>query len=60
VLAQEDDSGDLVRKLEARLVQLRLLDVVRVDGEYGTSTTAAVEAFQRDRATCAPPARSTS
>jgi peptidoglycan hydrolase-like protein with peptidoglycan-binding domain len=29
--------------------QLRLLDVVRVDGEYGTSTTAAVEAFQRSR-----------
>jgi peptidoglycan hydrolase-like protein with peptidoglycan-binding domain len=38
-----------VRKLEARLVQLRLLDEIRVDGEYGTSTTAAVEAFQRSR-----------
>jgi peptidoglycan hydrolase-like protein with peptidoglycan-binding domain len=49
VLAQEDDTGDLVRKLEARLVQLRLLDEIRVDGEYGTSTTAAVEAFQRSR-----------
>jgi peptidoglycan hydrolase-like protein with peptidoglycan-binding domain len=47
VLAQEEDSGDLVRKLEARLVQLGLLDVIRVDGEYGTSTTAAVKAFQR-------------
>jgi peptidoglycan hydrolase-like protein with peptidoglycan-binding domain len=47
VLAQEDDTGDLVRKLEARLVQLGLLDVIRVDGEYGTSTTAAVKAFQR-------------
>ena len=49
VLAQEDDTGDLVRKLEARLVQLRLLDEIRVDGEYGTSTTAAVKAFQRSR-----------
>jgi hypothetical protein len=46
-LWREDDSGDGVRELEARLAQLRLLDRVRVDGTYGTSTTKAVRTYQQ-------------
>jgi lipoprotein-anchoring transpeptidase ErfK/SrfK len=46
-LWSEDDRGDDVRELEARLAQLELLDRVRVDGTYGTSTTKAVRAYQK-------------
>jgi len=48
-LWREGDTGSDVRSLEARLVQLRLLQPVRVDGDYGTSTTTAVRTLQARR-----------
>jgi peptidoglycan hydrolase-like protein with peptidoglycan-binding domain len=41
-----DDTGLDVRKLEARLVQLGLLNKRWVDGSYGTMTRSAVRSFQ--------------
>ncbi len=41
-----DDTGLDVRKLEARLVQLGLLNKKWVDGSYGTMTRSAVRSFQ--------------
>ena len=41
-----DDTGLAVRKLEARLVQLGLLNKKWVDDSYGTMTRSAVRSFQ--------------
>lgn len=49
VLMSEDDTGDRVRELEARLAQLDRLSTRYVDGVYGTSTTKGVRSFQNSR-----------
>lgn len=41
------DSGDFVRQIQNRLYALGYLDGAR-DGEYGSTTRAAVESFQRN------------
>ncbi|MFI5736719.1 L,D-transpeptidase family protein [Kribbella sp. NPDC051587] len=38
-----------VRKLEARLIQLKLLDKQYLDNEYGTMTRSAVKKFQQSK-----------
>jgi L,D-transpeptidase catalytic domain/Putative peptidoglycan binding domain len=43
------DRSSKVRGLEARLVQLRLLDPRRVDGYYGTATRSAVSSLQQSQ-----------
>ncbi len=45
-LWRNGDSGTEVREVEARLVQLDLLDKQYVDDSYGTMTRAAVRTFQ--------------
>ena len=41
-----EDNGLTVRKIEARLAQLGLLDKKYVDGSFGTMTRSAVQKFQ--------------
>jgi hypothetical protein len=41
------DTGSRVRNLEARLVQLGLIDKKYLDDEFGTMTRSAVRSFQR-------------
>jgi hypothetical protein len=41
------DSGPKVRNLEARLIQLKLLDQKYLDDSFGTMTRSAVKEFQR-------------
>src|SRR3954470_7338530 len=40
-------SGASVRKVEARLVQLKLLDKQWLDNDFGTMTRSAVKKFQK-------------
>jgi L,D-transpeptidase-like protein/putative peptidoglycan binding protein len=40
-------SGALVRKVEARLIQLKLLDKQWLDNDFGTMTRSAVKKFQK-------------
>ena len=47
ILWKLDDSGDEVRALEARLVQLDRMPQKWVDQSYGTETAKGVRAFQR-------------
>ncbi|GAA0599305.1 murein L,D-transpeptidase [Kribbella sandramycini] len=42
-------TGTTVRKLEARLIQLKLLEKRYLDNEYGTMTRAAVKKFQQSK-----------
>ena len=46
ILWEYDDSGDQVRALEARLVQLDRMPEKWVDGSYGTETAKGVRAYQ--------------
>jgi len=46
-LWRNGDDGTEVRELEARLVQLGLLDKRWLDDSFGTMTRAAVRTFQR-------------
>ncbi|HEY3003028.1 MAG TPA: L,D-transpeptidase family protein [Kribbellaceae bacterium] len=46
-LWRNGDDGTEVREIEARLVQLGLLDTRWLDDSFGTMTRAAVRAFQR-------------
>jgi hypothetical protein len=46
-LWRNGDSGAAVRGVEARLVQLKLLDQRYLDDSFGTRTRAAVRTFQR-------------
>ena len=46
-LWRNDDSGPRVRELEARLVQLDVLDKRYLDDSFGTMTRNAVRTFQR-------------
>jgi hypothetical protein len=48
-LWRNGDSGIEVRELEARLVQLKLLDKQYLDNSYGTVTRSAVRKFQQSR-----------
>ena len=42
-------SGTNVRKVEARLIQLKLLEKRYLDNEYGTTTRSAVKKFQKSK-----------
>ncbi|MFC0623516.1 L,D-transpeptidase family protein [Kribbella deserti] len=48
-LWEVDSTGPAVRKLEARLVQLRLLDAQYLDDAFGTMTRSAVKKFQSSK-----------
>ncbi|HEU4945901.1 MAG TPA: L,D-transpeptidase family protein [Kribbella sp.] len=48
-LWRNGDSGADVRKVEARLVQLKLLDKQYLDDSFGTMTRSAVKEFQQSR-----------
>jgi peptidoglycan hydrolase-like protein with peptidoglycan-binding domain len=48
-LWRNGSSGTAVRKVEARLVQLKLLDKRWLDNSYGTMTRSAVKKFQKSK-----------
>jgi peptidoglycan hydrolase-like protein with peptidoglycan-binding domain len=48
-LWKNGSSGTAVRKVEARLVQLKLLEKRYLDNEYGTMTRSAVKKFQKSK-----------